>query len=89
MNEFNEYNDQNSAQLELMFGLVELDLRFGDSGGFFWGGGRVGGFFFIFHLVGLSLCCTLKCGFVSCLEVPKKFLLAKPNNYFQSLCGVY
>ena len=63
-----------------MFGLVELDFRFGVGGlwlvggFFFFFGGGVGNFLFIFHLDRLSLGCIPKFGFVSCLEVPKKFL---------------
>ena len=47
-----------------MFGLVELDLI-------------VGGVFlllFIYYLVWLMLGCMTKIGFVTCLEVPLKFL---------------
>jgi hypothetical protein len=57
---------------ELMFGLVELDFRFGGGGNWFvgvgWGGGGWG--FYLIHLVGLSLGCTPIFGFVPCLEVP-------------------
>jgi hypothetical protein len=58
---------KNSAQLELMFGLVQFEYSLG-------GGGLTLNFFFIFYLVRLWLGCIPKISFLSCLEVPKKFV---------------
>jgi hypothetical protein len=54
-------NCLDSAQLESMFGLVELKYSLRDS-------------FFIFYLFRLWLGCIPKISFLACLKVPKKFL---------------
>ena len=59
---------QNSAQLELMFGLIELEYRFRG------GGSGNPNFFFIFYLVRLWLGCIPKISLIACLEVPQKFV---------------
>ena len=52
---------KNSAQLELMFGLVELEFRLG---------GLTLFSLIIFYLVWLMLGCIPEIGVVTCLEVP-------------------
>jgi hypothetical protein len=56
---------ENSAQLELMFGLVELGFR---------GCQATLNLFFIFYLVSLWLGFIPKISFLACLVVPKKFV---------------
>ena len=53
-----------------MFGLVELDFRFGGGGIWFVGAGWGDIFLRISSVVGLRLGCTPKFGFLPCLEVP-------------------
>ena len=68
----NDIKEKNSAQLELMFGLVQLEYRFFFF--FFWGGGGGQVPYFVFHIVWLWLDCIPKISFLACLEVPQKFV---------------
>ena len=63
------FKPENSVQLELMFGLVELEFRYFFNLNFFFRG-VVLIIFFVFYLVWLMLDCIPKMGFITCLEVP-------------------